>query len=245
MEHRERNGAETPIGLCLQHRAGLTQVFVVGSDPVGALLNACHACLIADQPVERAPERLTDAPHPAHGLKECGLEQIRLIIGRAQRLPRAGFEQLMRADRPRGDGLAAQASAGILLEAARVAARIAAHISKCGIECAGAAQALEQLLAVLTSQRRIERLLVDRLGEQLRDHAAIVGLDAPIALRPAAESPETVQVAVVVDLNERLERHAEALAVPEQMAVVVGDAPRTGRSLYSSTCTAYPARRSS
>ena len=55
----------------------------------------------------------------------------------------------------------------------------------------------------------------------------VVGLDLAVALRLAAERAAAVQVGVVVDLHERLERHAEPLAVAQHAAVVIGNAPRT------------------
>src|SRR5258708_2943842 len=56
----------------------------------------------------------------------------------------------------------------------------------------------------------------------------IVGLDLPKAPRLAAEGAAAVQIGVVIHLQERLERHAEPLAVAQHAAVVIGDSPGTG-----------------
>ncbi len=58
--------------------------------------------------------------------------------------------------------------------------------------------------------------------------ALIVRLDFAKALRLAAECPRAVQVRVVVDLAEGLERNTQALGVVHHAVMVVGDAPRTG-----------------
>ena len=64
------------------------------------------------------------------------------------------------------------------------------------------------------------------LGEQLRDLPLKIGLDVANALRLAAERLGRVQQRIVIELDERLERDAEPLAVIEQGAVVIGNPPR-------------------
>ena len=74
----------------------------------------------------------------------------------------------------------------------------------------------------------VELALLRDLGEQLGDLALEIRLDVAEALRLAAERALRVQIGVVVDLDEGLERDAEPPAVIEQRVVVIGDAPRAG-----------------
>ena len=94
------------------------------------------------------------------------------------------------------------------------------------VERAPAPQCGEQHLRVLGRHCAGEAIGADGLGQHVRDGAVEVCLHRAVALRLAAERADAVQIGVVVDLDERLERHAEALAVIQQAAVVVGDAPR-------------------
>ena len=96
------------------------------------------------------------------------------------------------------------------------------------VERAPAAQRLEQDLLVLLGHGIVEMALIGGLAEQLGDAAVEIGGDCAIALRLAAERVVRVDIGVVIDLNERLERDFEALAIIEQRAVVIGNAPRAG-----------------
>src|SRR5665213_4405927 len=96
------------------------------------------------------------------------------------------------------------------------------------VERAPAAQRLEQDLLVLLGHRIVEMALVRGIAEQLGDAAVEIGGDCAIALRLAAERVVRVDIGVVIDLDERLERDFEALAIIEQRAVVIGNAPRAG-----------------
>src|SRR5580704_1964998 len=55
--------------------------------------------------------------------------------------------------------------------------------------------------------------------------AVEIGFHMPIALWPTAECALGMQIGVVIDVNKRFESHAEAFAVIEEPAVVIGDAP--------------------
>src|SRR5580658_5715304 len=54
----------------------------------------------------------------------------------------------------------------------------------------------------------------------------VIGLDLAIATRLAPEGLAAVQVGVVIDLEKRLQRHAQALAVAKHPTMMVRDAPR-------------------
>ena len=66
------------------------------------------------------------------------------------------------------------------------------------------------------------------LASSSDDMALEVGLDLADALRLAAERLGRMQIGIVIELLERLERHAQPLAVIEQAVVVIGNAPRPG-----------------
>ena len=95
------------------------------------------------------------------------------------------------------------------------------------IQRAPVTQRLEQPLAILRADLLVQRILLGRLGEKLCDLALVVGLDLAIALRLAAEALLAVHVGVVVDLDERLERHIQLLAIAQDAAVMIRQAPRT------------------
>src|SRR5262249_4330562 len=71
----------------------------------------------------------------------------------------------------------------------------------------------------------VELALVCRLRQQLGDVAGEVGLNVTVTLRSATKGTRRVEIGVVVDLDERLERDAEALAIIEQTAMVERDSP--------------------
>src|SRR5271168_5667501 len=52
-----------------------------------------------------------------------------------------------------------------------------------------------------------------------------IGLDIADALRSAAERIRVVQQRVVIELDERLKRDTEPLAIIQQRAMVIGNAP--------------------
>ena len=67
---------------------------------------------------------------------------------------------------------------------------------------------------------------MDCFGEQFGDIALIVGLHLPESLRLATESLRGMQVCVVIDLDERLERYLQAFGIVEYTLVVIRNAPR-------------------
>ena len=74
---------------------------------------------------------------------------------------------------------------------------------------------LQQDLLVFRRDRFIEPALRGRLGEQLGDLPLEIGFDVANALRLAAERARGMQQRIVIELDERLERDVEALAVIE------------------------------
>ena len=87
------------------------------------------------------------------------------------------------------------------------------------------AQRLEQDLLILLRHRLVERALPGRLGQKFGDRPFEVRLDLADALRLAAESLGRMQIGIVIELNERLERDAEPAAVIQDRMVVVGNPP--------------------
>ena len=63
--------------------------------------------------------------------------------------------------------------------------------------------------------------------KQFGDMAIIVGLDFAIALRFAAKGVARMDEGVVIDLDERLERDAEAPAIIHHPMMMIGNAPGT------------------
>lgn len=66
------------------------------------------------------------------------------------------------------------------------------------------------------------------LGQQLGHMAVIVRADRAKALWLAVECLAVMQIRVVVDLYERFEWHTQLLAITEDAAMVIRQAPRTG-----------------
>ena len=125
-------------------------------------------------------------------------------------------------------GAAPEAAARRLRPAATLAGIEAGSIGVVVVERTPILQRIEKDLGVLFRHRMIELVRVDHLRQKLGDHAVEIGLHGPVTLRLTAEGALRVQVGVVVDLDEGLERDAEALAVIEQRPMVIGDAPGTG-----------------
>ena len=97
-----------------------------------------------------------------------------------------------------------------------------------GVQRAPVLQRRHQDLAVLLGHRLVQRALPGALGQKLGDMAMEVGLDLAIALRLAAESLGGMDIGVVIDLGEGLERHAQAVHIMQDALMVIGQAPGTG-----------------
>src|SRR6185312_9901915 len=95
------------------------------------------------------------------------------------------------------------------------------------IERAPGAQRLQENLLILLAHGLVELALLGDLGEQLRYPSLKVGLHRADALRRAAKGARGVKIRVVIELDEGLERNVEPLAVVEQRAMMIGNAPRT------------------
>src|SRR5438874_6184449 len=60
-----------------------------------------------------------------------------------------------------------------------------------------------------------------------------IGNHVARALRSAAQRVATMDVCIVVDVNEGFERHPEPFAIIQQRAVMIRNAPRTGVEIES------------
>ena len=121
-----------------------------------------------------------------------------------------------------------QAAAIVQIVAAVRTALRTLEISIVGIQRTPVLQRLKQPLQVLLGQAGIELLAAHAFGEQFGDVALVVGLHLAKALRLASVRFTGMHIGVVVDLHERLEHHAEALAVIEHGVMMIGNAPGAG-----------------
>ncbi len=103
-----------------------------------------------------------------------------------------------------------------------------AGFGQVAIKHAPGAHRLDQAGLVLGRHLGIERPCVERLAQQFRDMALEVDRQLLVALRLAAEGIGAVDQAVVVHLDEGFQLHPELLAVMQQGAMVVRDAPGAG-----------------
>ncbi len=107
------------------------------------------------------------------------------------------------------------------------AALRARAIAVVGVERAPALQRLEQAFQVLAREACVELIGAHALGKQLADVTLVVRLHVTEALRPPAVGAGGVNVGVVIDLHEGLERDPEAAAVIEHRVMMIRNAPRT------------------
>ena len=95
------------------------------------------------------------------------------------------------------------------------------------VERAPGPQRLQQNLLVLLGDGLVQLALLRHFREQLGNLSLEIGLDRADPLRLAAERARGVEQRVVIELDERLERDAEAPAIIQQRAMVIGNPPRT------------------
>src|SRR5436190_20361352 len=96
------------------------------------------------------------------------------------------------------------------------------------IQGAPRSERFQQDLAILRCNRFIETALMCRLGKKLREIPLEIGLDFADALGSATERAGSVQKRIVIELNERLDRDIEALAVIEHRTMMIGNSPGPG-----------------
>lgn len=125
-------------------------------------------------------------------------------------------------------GLAAGAAALGLGPAAEGRGRLALHILVVVVQGTVTLQRRHQQFGVLFCHIGIKCLLVHHLGQQLGDMATEVGRDFLEPLRLAVKGFRVVQIGVVVDLDERLQLDAKALAVIQHRKMVRRDPPGAG-----------------
>ena len=124
------------------------------------------------------------------------------------------------------DRLGAETASRMLGIAAMSRRILAGPIAKVLVERAKRAQRLEQDRLILLRHRVVERALLCRLGEKLGDAAIEIGFDVADALRLAVESASGMQIGVVVELDEGLERDPETAAIVQDCVMMIGNAPR-------------------
>ena len=112
----------------------------------------------------------------------------------------------------------------------RVSATGRAAVLRLLIQRAGAAQVLDQLLLVVLHQRRVERLLRQRLAEELGNVAVQIGPRLAHADATPGQSLALllIQERAVAVVDERLDGHAQLAAILERQAMMMGDPHRTG-----------------
>ena len=156
-----------------------------------------------------ACEGLADHAHAADRLEDRRLHVV--DVAQWQRFPQAGGEQVATAaSGSENTGLAAEAAARITSKPRRSLLTRPSR-SVVVVERTPVAQRLEQLLLILGRHGRIELLAARRLRQEFGDVAMVVRFDGAKALRFAAERLAAVQIGVVVDLHEGLERTPSVL----------------------------------
>ena len=139
-----------------------------------------------------------------------------------------GIEQIAEFERCRCDGRAIDTAAERPIIAAPPRGAQALGIAHVLVEQAPFAQRFLQAVTVFGAQFGIKPLVVDRLGEQFGDVAVPICCQFAIALRLATERLGIMHQRLVVELDKGFQRDAERLAIMQDGAVVIGNAPRPG-----------------
>ena len=225
-EHRGGDGADAPVGRSGLGRAAGLAVYVGNGDALVALLDLDDLAIVLDQRFQRLAEGLADLAHAALGLEDRGLH----VIGeaRADRGPQAGLQQLAHLDALAGDRHAVQPAAGIAGIAAMFAGFQAGGVFVVLVQRAPVLHRRQQDFLVLLGDGLVQCALLGGLGQKFGDLAVEVRLDVAIALRLAAERVGGMDIGVVVDLGEGLQRHAQPVDVMQDALVVIGQAPGAG-----------------
>ena len=147
--------------------------------------------------------------------------------------PQPRFQYLRQADRLAGDRRCVEAAAGTLGVTANIGGNQVGLVGIIAVERAPRFERLQQHLLVLCRDFFIEPALRGGLGEQLGHLSLEIGLDGANTLRLAAERAGGMQQGIVIELDERLDRDIEALAVVEQRAVMIRNPPRPGIEIKS------------
>ena len=131
----------------------------------------------------------------------------------------------MQPDRLAGDRLRAETASRMLRIAPMRRRILAGPIAEVLVERAERPQRLEQDLLILLRHRIVKRAFFRRLGQELGDAAVEIGLDVADALRLAVERAGGMQIGVVIELDEGLERDPEAAAIVQNRVMMIGNAP--------------------
>ena len=220
----ERQRAHAPVGSRLPSGAAIGEILERDAHSGLVLPDGDDLGAIANPARNLARERLADPAHAADRLHHGGLK---VVIGEVlEPPPQARGENVVEPDRLARRGLGAEAAARILCIAAVIGQIFPRPIAKTLVERAERSERLEQNLAILGRHVLIERALARRLGQKLGDAAVEIGLDVADPLRLAAERRRGMQISVVIELDERLERNPEATAIIEDGVMVIGNPPR-------------------
>ena len=169
-------------------------------------------------------EGLADPAHAADGLEHGGLKVVEQETLQAP--PQARGQNIVQPDRVAVDRLRAEAASRMLCITPMGGRILADPIAEVLVERAERPQRLEQDLLILCRHRVVERALFRRLGQELGDAAVEIGLDVADALRLAVERIGGMQIGVVVELDEGLERDPEAAAIVQDCVMMIGNPPR-------------------
>ncbi len=186
-------------------------------------MDPCHLGAKSDPVWDLAGKRLTDPPHAADRLEHRRLEVVERETLQAP--PKARGQDVVQPYRLAIQRLRIEAAAGIPCMAAERRGHVARPVTKVAVEAAMRAQRLEQNLLVFPGHRLVERALAGRLRQEFGDRALEVGLDLPDPARLAVERIGRMKKRIVVELYERLERHAESATIVKDRMVVVGNSP--------------------
>jgi hypothetical protein len=186
---------------------------------VGRVANLAHHRAKLDKVTDALGEGVDDSVHTAHRLQHRRLlvEAFVEVVPPRRRIEISGEGQRLVEDASTetGVGLVGEAAAG------RAVVRVV------GAEIADRLEPHQKLFLVFGAELGVECALLRAFGEQLGDIAARVGVSLPLAHGHTVECGLVKKSRAAV-VDEGLERYAKTFAVPEQGAVVVGDARRTG-----------------
>ena len=225
VQHPQRDGADAEVGLGLGHRAA-GGVGIGDGDAGLVLVDVGDLGVEGDHLVHLALERLADHAHAAHRLEHGGLHLM--VHEEGHVLPHLAGDHITEGQQGGGNRRAIDAAARRAVVTAMLGRFQVGLVLHVRVQHAPAAQGFLQLVLVLGRQIRIQRLLVDRLAQQLSDIAFEIRRRLAVAHRLAAKGIGIVHHGVVVELDEGFQRHAKGLAVMQQGAVVIGNAPRAG-----------------
>ncbi len=146
----------------------------------------------------------------------------------ADRSPQARTQQFAQRQRLGGDALGIEPAAGIDLIAAHFAGEKALLVLVIVVQRPPVLQRRQQHFLVFLGDGLVQRFLLGGFGQQFSDMAVEIRLDVAEALRLAAKRLGRMDIGVVVDLGEGLQRDIEPVDVMQDALVVIGQPPGAG-----------------